>query len=198
MSTASDSDSLTTRCLRAFPRWLEGLAEDALLASATAERADCPEPLREAAEGALLALNRGLQLIPQEIADVGYLELAFLLRTAAALGLEETGTEACAALPERGRLQRLAQDTGLLHDFLGRDQGRMERRVRALMREARSHAQSELASRSADSPEAEPSASQEAKRELLAWASRYAPPSFDADEKNIVKLQAFLLARLPT
>jgi hypothetical protein len=212
MTTSTPSgEALTTRCLRAFPLWLDTLGEDALLLDRVTRSPSCPEPLRELLDGAALALSRGLQLIPQEIADVAYLELALLLRIAVALGLEESGQE-LSGLPELHALRRLAADASLLHEVFGRDTGRLERRVRALSREARGLAalarqaaekapegiEEATAATDADEAKGEMDPVAETRRALEAWASRFSPPPFAEDETNLVKLQAFLLARLPT
>src|SRR3954454_8618117 len=73
-----------TRCLDAFPEWLRSLGEDALALSAVVADGAQPEALRRRVAGALNYLFKSLDLIPDGIEDLGFLDDAFVFRVAAA------------------------------------------------------------------------------------------------------------------
>ena len=108
---------LNEKCLDTFPNWLRSLGEDvdAVLAAAEAEA------LEEAAKKQLVAginyLFKSLDLIPDGIDDIGYLDDAFVLRVSAKLvgkeALEKVGDDRAAALTA------LADDTALIEEFVG-------------------------------------------------------------------------------
>ena len=176
---------LQTRCLDTFPEWLRALATDAgelakVLASPTA-----PEGVRRYVAGGRNYLFKSLDLIPDGIEDLGFLDDAFVLRVAAALaGLESP------AAREDATLSRLAGDAGLIHELIGKDYARLEAYVKGLTKGV-------ARGRSVDEILADPEMRAAFLHEVTGWASSYATPSFSRDEKNLVKLQSFLNAKLP-
>lgn len=177
---------LHTRCLDTFPEWLRTLAADAqdmsqLLASTTS-----PEIARRYVTGGLNYLFKSLDLIPDGIEDLGYLDDAFVLRVAAHLALHE----APAAKDEAPVLARLAGDAKLVSELLGKDFARLEAYVRGLTRGA-------ARGRTVDDILNDAKVRGDFLHEVKGWAASYAAPSFTRDEKNLVKLQSFLSAKLP-
>jgi uncharacterized membrane protein YkvA (DUF1232 family) len=155
-------NELHTRCLDLFPEWLRTLATDAgelakVLASKTV-----PESTRRYVAGGLNYLFKSLDLIPDGIEDLGFLDDAFVLRVAAAHALKE----APGSKDEAPILGRLAGDTKVIADLLGKDYARLEAYVKTLTRGT-------------------------------ARAASYETPTVSRDEKNLVKLQSFLSAKLP-
>jgi len=177
---------LNTRCLEAFPEWLKSLPTDATELVAVLEDTAVAEPVRKHAASALNYLFKSLDLIPDGIEDLGFLDDAFVLRVASKLALTKlAGGEGPAIL------SRLAPDSALIEELLGEHYPRLERYVDGLLHAAaRGRTTDELVE------------SEEARgafiAELRAWASGYQTPGFAKDEKNIVKLQSFLSAKLPS
>jgi uncharacterized membrane protein YkvA (DUF1232 family) len=174
---------LHNRCLDTFPEWLRTLATDAsdlgeLLAS------DLAEPARRYVAGSLNYLFKSLDLIPDGIEDLGYLDDAFVLRVGAALAIKSEGAR------DIPILSRLSQDTALISELLGKDHARLEKYVEGLTRGA-------ARGRTVDEILSNEETRSSFLIELKGWAGSYSAPAFSRDEKNIIKLQSFLGAKLP-
>ena len=174
----SDVDS---RCLDAFPAWLRSLADDALgLASVVADEG-ASEPGRRGAASALSYLFKSLDLIPDGIEDLGFLDDAFVFRVAARMASPGEASPA---------LEKLAHDAALVSDFLGVDYPRLERFVASL-------GNAVVRGRSVDDVVSTPSVAASLVGDVRGWAGSYVVPSFGRDAKNLVKLRAFLSKKLP-
>jgi uncharacterized membrane protein YkvA (DUF1232 family) len=171
-----------SRYLDVFPRWLETLGDDAVaVAEAWKTDAHQDEPARLLVAG-LDYILRSLDLIPDGIDDLGFLDDAFVVRVACSLAIGRR------AELGKGTLARLADEAGAVGDFLGSDYTRLATYVTGL---------SEGASRRAIDE-----ALAEGGRDLFVsrvreWAQGYVPPTFTRDTKTLVKLKAFLSAKLP-
>src|SRR6202167_3465861 len=119
--TSSDS-----RYLEMFPSWLRSLGEDAAALGLMAEGTG-PEPARKYVVGALNYIFKSLDLIPDGIDDLGFLDDAFVLRVAAALAATES-PDAASSEP----LARLAHDATQVRAFLGDVYPRLEIYVKNL------------------------------------------------------------------
>lgn len=175
--------TLDSRCLEAFPGWLKSLAEDAQKLAGLLEQADVSPAAQRGAVSALNYLFKSLDLIPDGLEDLGFIDDAFVLRVAAASVVEGERDAS-------GVLQKLAGEAELISEFLGADYPRLERYVAKLgdgSARGRSVAQIlEDAAVRADFV-----------REVLQWAGGYASPSFARDTRSLVKLKSFLGTRLP-
>jgi uncharacterized membrane protein YkvA (DUF1232 family) len=174
----SDVDS---RCLDEFPAWLRSLADDAIVLGAIVADGAAPEDVRRHAAGALSYLFKSLDLIPDGIEELGYMDDAFVVRVAARLA---TQVEPIASL------ERLAHDAELISDFLAVDYPRLERFVAGLGRLT-------VRGRSVDDVLASADVTQSFVGEVRGWAKDYVVPAFGRDAKNLVKLRSFLRAKLP-
>ncbi len=174
--------TLDSRCLEAFPAWLRSLAEDAQGLASVLE-ADAPVAAQRGAASALNYLFKSLDLIPDGLEDLGFIDDAFVLREAAA---QVPASERDSG----GVLAKLAAEAELLREFLDADYERLQRYVQQLeggSARGRSVAQVlEDATLRADLV-----------REIKQWAASYAPPSFARDTRSLVKLKSFLSTRLP-
>jgi uncharacterized membrane protein YkvA (DUF1232 family) len=172
------------RYLEVFPQWLRSLGEDAAVIgealASSAEEDDASHWL----VGGLNYIFKSLDLIPDGIDDLGYLDDAFVLRMAC--------NAAVVARPElrQGTLERLADDARTVRDFLGEgDYERLETYVAGLRKgAARGRTVHDVVSDSA--------VRAAFVHEVRAWAAGYRAPSFTRDVKTLVKLKAFLGARL--
>jgi uncharacterized membrane protein YkvA (DUF1232 family) len=172
------------RYLELFPAWLRALGEDAgALKELLSKRAGDDEANRHLVAG-LNYIFKSLDLIPDGIDDLGFLDDAFVLRVAAAF--------AAAADPavKTGVVERLADDARAVQDFLGADYARLETYVKGLRKGA------------ARGRTVEDIVSDDATRgafltEIGAWSKAFAAPTFTRDPKTLVKLKAFLNAKLP-
>ena len=175
--------TLDSRCLEAFPAWLKSLAEDAQKLAGLLEHAEASPDAKRGAASALNYLFKSLDLIPDGLEDLGFIDDAFVLRVAAALVGE----------PERdadGVLLTLAADATLIAEFLGPDYARLERYVQRLSDgSARGRSVSQILEDGA--------VRGDFVREVAQWAQSYASPSFARDTRSLVKLRSFLGTRLP-
>jgi len=179
-------NELYERCLNQFPGWLRALSADAVELSAALSAEGVPDPARRLVAGALNYLFKSLDLIPDGIEDLGYLDDAFVLRVAAAQILRDVP----AARGVAPVLSRLANDTKVIAELLGKDFTRLEAYVKTLPR-------SSARGRTVDEIVKDAAATSAFQHEVSAWAASYETPSFSRDEKNLVKLQSFLGAKLP-
>jgi uncharacterized membrane protein YkvA (DUF1232 family) len=179
-------NELHTRCLDLFPEWLRTLAADAGELAGLLASPQVAEGTRRYVAGALNYLFKSLDLIPDGIEDLGFLDDAFVLRVAAALALHDHPASRDAAPV----LARLAGDTKVISDLLGKDYARLEAYVKTLTRGT-------ARGRSVDQLLHDEAVRSTFLVEVSGWAASYHKPSFSRDEKNLVKLQSFLGAKLP-
>src|SRR5690349_6876571 len=174
--------------LDAFGGWLRTLGEDAELLGSVLSAEEVSAAAREAIAGGLNYLFKSLDLIPDGIDDIGYLDDAFVLRVAADLASQsDTGKVDGDKLKN---LSRLANDCDMLRQFLDKDYGRLETYVKGLRRgAARGRAVSDIVG--------DQSTRGEFLSDVRGFAKSYEAPSFSREEKNLIKLRAFFDAKLP-
>jgi uncharacterized membrane protein YkvA (DUF1232 family) len=175
------------RFLEMFPAWLRALGADAA-ALGEIVSADGPEPVRRYVVAGLNYLFKSLDLIPDGIDDLGFLDDAFVLRVAAALALAEHPAKE--GSPGAEVLSRLAADARFVSDFLGDDYARLEGYVKNLRRGA-------ARGRTVEDIMTDASVRGAFASEVQGWAQSFESPSFSGDPKTLIKLKAFLSAKLP-
>jgi uncharacterized membrane protein YkvA (DUF1232 family) len=180
----ADSDStLDGRYLEAFPSYLRSLGEDATALAAVVS-SDAAEPVRRYVVAGLTYIFKSLDLIPDGIDDLGYMDDAFVLRVAAALAVAEAGGGG-----QPDPLSRLASDATLIKAFLGDVYPRLEAYVEKLRQGA-------ARGRTVDEVVASGESQAAFLHEVAAWSKAYEAPSFTRDAKTLIKLKAFLGAKL--
>ncbi|HLV68564.1 MAG TPA: YkvA family protein [Polyangiaceae bacterium] len=179
--------SFETRCLDSFSAWLRTLGDDARALAGVLE-SDAPEALSRAAARALVYVVKSVDLIPDGLEDLGYLDDAFVVRVAAgAVGEGELP-------PDRERepgatVHRLAADAALVREFLGET-------FEALAAHVAELDQRVVRGRTVDGVLGDAEARAALVREAREFAGSYAVPAFTRDEKNLVKLRAYFGAKL--
>jgi len=175
--------TLDSRCLEAFPAWLKSLAEDAQKLAGLLEHAEASPAAQRGAASALTYLFKSLDLIPDGLEDLGFIDDAFVLRVAATqVGEGDRDAD--------GVLLTLAADASLISEFLGDDYPRLERYVQKLE-------SGSARGRSVEQILEDAALRADFVREVRQWAAGYAPPSFARDTRSLVKLKSFLATRLP-
>ncbi|HYP74774.1 MAG TPA: YkvA family protein [Polyangiaceae bacterium] len=178
---------LEARCLDAFPNWLRSLADDARALASVLESEGCAVAQRRSAS-ALNYLFKSLDLIPDGLEDLGFIDDAFVLRAAAdAVRLEAEGE---LGADSSGTLARLAGEAELIREFLGSEYDRLAKYVAGLE-------QSSVRGRSVATILADDLVRADFVREVREWAEGYVVPNFGRDQRNLVKLRSFMLAKLP-
>ena len=176
------SDNDDSQYLEAFARWLSQLGEDAEQLSQVLTVEEVSNVARMAVAGGLNYLFKSLDLIPDGIDDIGYLDDAFVLRVCAAhaIGERAPGTA----------LAQLAKECELVRGFLGDNYERLERYVTSLRQgAARGRTVQEIL-------ESERTL-EEFQNDVGGFAASYQPPGFSRDPKSLIKLRAFFDAKLP-
>jgi uncharacterized membrane protein YkvA (DUF1232 family) len=179
---------LETRCLDAFPQWIRSLAEDVTALAQLLASDSLPDDARRFIAGGLNYVFKSLDLIPDGLEGLGFLDDALVVRTAAELAASVPGAKEA---DTRGMLARLSGDAPLIGEFLGKDGERLERYVHELTKgAARGRSVAEIIENAA--------VRSTFVGEVHAWAKSYVAPGFTRDEKNLVKLKSFLNAKLPS
>jgi uncharacterized membrane protein YkvA (DUF1232 family) len=180
------TQAIDPRYLELFPSWLRSLGEDAA-ALGDVLGAHAKAGAHDGAHRYLVAgLNyifKSLDLIPDGIDDLGYMDDAFVLRLAAALAVAED------AGAKDGVVARLADEADEVKKFLGDDYARLEAYVKALRKGA-------ARGRTVEDVMGEPSTRDSFLQEVAAWSKEYQTPTFTRDTKTLIKLKAFLNAKL--
>jgi uncharacterized membrane protein YkvA (DUF1232 family) len=176
----SDSDE---KYLDAFGAWLNALGRDAELLGGLLASVELDDAARKAAAGGLNYLFKSLDLIPDGIDDIGYLDDAFVLRVAAA---QAVGNGASS----HKEAQQLGAENDLVRSFLGETYPRLDRYVTGLRSGA-------ARGRTVQDILASEDVLVEFLDDVKGFAAAYKAPSFSRDPKNLIKLRAFFDAKLP-
>jgi hypothetical protein len=183
MTSSAPSDPATlNRYLDLFPGWLRTLGDDAGALGAVVA-ADGNEEARRYVAAGLNYIFKSLDLIPDGIDDLGFCDDAFVIRVAASL--------ACEAEPKAktGVIAHLANDANAVESFLGDDYPKLVAYVKELRKGA-------ARGRTVEDIMTDLSARTSFVHEVAAWAKEYQVPSFTRDVKTLIKLKAFLSAKL--
>jgi uncharacterized membrane protein YkvA (DUF1232 family) len=175
--------TLDAKYLEIFPAFLRSLGDDAAALGAVVS-GDAPEDVRRYVVAGLTYIFKSLDLIPDGIDDLGFLDDAFVLRVAAALAASES-PEAAGAEP----LARLASDAVQIRAFLGEVYPRLEAYVKKLRAGA-------ARGRTVEDVLGDAPTRDTFLHEVAAWAKDYQVPTFTHDVKTLIKLKAFLGAKL--
>jgi uncharacterized membrane protein YkvA (DUF1232 family) len=178
--------STDPRYLELFPAWLGALGTDAAALGAIVT-SDAPESIRRYVVAGLNYLFKSLDLIPDGIDDLGFLDDAFVLRVAASLAIAESPQAAAAAGEALGRL---AEDARAVKEFLGDDYARLEFYVKNLRKGA-------ARGRTVEDIMTDNAVRGAFASEVQGWSQSFERPSFSRDPKTLIKLKAFLNAKLP-
>lgn len=174
--------------LERFSIWLRDLAQEAESLASLIDDGAVPESTRLSLIAAVNYVFKSLDLIPEGIDDIGYLDDAFVLRVAA-----EHGAQADLLELDPDKLQvlnRLATEADVVRDFLGKDFARLNEYVKGLRKgSARGRTGAEILRDS--------SVRAAFLQDLRNFCRAYAAPRFAQEEKSLVKLRAFFDAKLP-
>jgi hypothetical protein len=183
MTTAEPRDPATlARYLDMFPAWLRTLGEDAG-ALGTVVSGEGDDEVKRYVTSGLNYIFKSLDLIPDGIDDLGFCDDAFVIRVAASLAVEAD------AKANDGVVGRLAEEAKSVEDFLGDDYPRLVTYVKGLRKGA-------ARGRTVEDIMTDASARTSFVHEVAAWSQEYQVPSFTRDVKTLIKLKAFLSAKL--
>jgi uncharacterized membrane protein YkvA (DUF1232 family) len=180
---------LTEKCLETFPGWLRSLGEDVQSMLEALQTEDLEEPSRRQLAGGINYLFKSLDLIPDGIDDIGYLDDAFVLRlcTGSALRAGKSGLDG--TLLER--LEAMSRDEELIREYL--EDAVFERLEKYTVNLEHGAARG----RTVDEIVAGGDELAELAEDVKSFATDFETPAFSKDEKNLIKLKAFFDAKLP-
>lgn len=168
--------------LDVFPEWLRTLGEDAAALGAVAR--DVPDG--DVGRYTVAGINyvfKSLDLIADGIDDVGFCDDAFVIRVAASLAV------AADESANQGILGKLAGEAKQVEEFLEEDYPALVEYTKGLRKGA-------ARGRTVDEILGDPTIRATFVSEVAAWAQEYQVPSFTRDVKTLIKLKAFLSAKL--
>lgn len=181
--------TIDDKCLDIFPHWLNALGDDLLTLLAAVEVKTLPAEARQALVGAMNYVFKSLDLVPDGIDEIGYLDDAFVLR----LGAAQASREKLDALPgdKLAALEKLAAEAEQVRDFLGlalykRFDGYVAHLARGA---ARGRAATDIC--------ANEDVFKEFAADVRSFSKGYQKPSFGKDRRSLIKLRAFFEAKLP-
>jgi uncharacterized membrane protein YkvA (DUF1232 family) len=177
----TDTEALA-RYLDMFPAWLRTLGEDAGALGGVVQT-DGNEEVRRCLTSGLNYIFKSLDLIPDGIDDLGFCDDAFVIRVSAALAVEAEPSAS------EGVVGRLAEEAKSVEDFLGEDYPRLVAYVKGLRKGA-------ARGRTVEDIMTDTSVRSSFVHEVSAWAEEYRVPGFTRDVKTLIKLKAFLSAKL--
>lgn len=169
--------------LDVFPDWLRTLGDDA---RELGESVGSDEATARYTVGGLNYIFKSLDLIPDGIDDLGFMDDAFVLRISAAFAAAD---EDVATLDTT--IARLANEAADVRAFLEADADKLDAYVRSVRRGS---ARGRTVEAILDDTDGD--ARRAFVREVGAWALSYEAPSFTHDIKTIIKLKSFLNAKL--
>jgi uncharacterized membrane protein YkvA (DUF1232 family) len=176
------------RYLERFSTWLRDLAQEAESLAGLIDDGGVPEATRLSLITAFNYVFKSLDLIPDGIDDIGYLDDAFVLRVSAELAAQ---AELQDLDPDKLQvLHRLASEADVVREFLGKDFIRLYEYVKGLRKGS---------ARGRTGPEIlrdEPTRAAFL-QDIRNFCRVYAAPRFAQEEKSLVKLRAFFDAKLP-
>ncbi len=181
--------NINEKCLEVFPNWLSTLPNDVGIILQALKSEGLNLEAKRILLGSINYLFKSLDLIPDEVDDLGYLDDAFVLRLSAEAALEQ----GLGDVPDTVKLEldSLAKGTGLLKEFFDTDIYRRFAQYVTRLRTgaARGRTVDELV-------ESHPTYDSFVK-EIENFISGFRVPNFERDENNLIKLAAFFDARLP-
>lgn len=176
------TDAPDPKYIELFAAWLRSLGQDAA-ALGDLVKSDAPESTRRHAAAGLNYLFKSLDLIPDGIDDLGFLDDAFVLRVAAWLAVEAD------ANAKTGIVEQLSNDAVQIKEFLGRDWDKLTAYVKNLHKGA-------ARGRTVEDIMTDETARTQFTQEVAQWSKDYQAPTFTRDTKTLIKLKAFLQAKL--
>jgi uncharacterized membrane protein YkvA (DUF1232 family) len=181
--------TIDDKCLDTFPHWLNALGDDLLVLLRAAEVREVPLDARQALVGAMNYVFKSLDLVPDGIDEIGYLDDAFVVRIGAALAVREK----LDALPGEttAALEKLAGEADTVREFLGPAlHKRFDSYVAHLARgAARGRAVADICTSD--------DVFKEFASDVRSFSKGYQKPSFSKDRRSLIKLRAFFEAKLP-
>jgi uncharacterized membrane protein YkvA (DUF1232 family) len=171
--------------LDVFASWLKALPADAIHVAEGLVAPSLESEQRVWLAGGVNYLLKSVDLIPDGVQDLGFLDDAFVLRFAVreAFAVRPFDADTLPALCQ------LASEAEYIGEFLGKDAARLLDYVSGLrIAKVRGRSPSDIGE--------DETLARDVIEEARIWAEGYVEPSFAHDEKTLVKLRSFLSTKL--
>ncbi|MBN2804813.1 MAG: DUF1232 domain-containing protein [Deltaproteobacteria bacterium] len=180
---------INNRCLDVFPQWLDTVGSDVAILRDVLLNSEAEENVKRKVAGGINYLFKSLDLIPDGIDDIGYLDDAFVLRMSAVSAVS-AGID---SLPDnlKERLHQLAADTSLIKELLE------DTLFAKFEKYCNSLSDGSARGRTVDEIITDENVRKELLDDITAFVNEYKSLGFNKDEKNLIKLKAFMEAKLP-
>ncbi len=182
MEALTDSELLQT-----FSGWLRGMGDDVLGLARVLEAEQAPGSARQVCAESLGYLLRSLELIPEGLEDLGYLDAAFAVRVLCQGALQRDSDLGAAEGGER--LARLAAEADVVAEFLGDG-------FEPLREIVFSPRATSLHGLGADELLADSELRLAALSEVRSWVENYGAPKLGDGQEELVKIRSFFRTRL--
>jgi uncharacterized membrane protein YkvA (DUF1232 family) len=182
-------NAVNEKFLEIFPVWLDSLGEDVGVVLAALKHDGPPPEARRPLIGGINYLFKALDLIPDGVDDIGYLDDAFVIRVSAESALAQDIGDINDEL--KNRLFQLAEGTEVITQFLG------DALFARLQKYSNKLANGAARGRTVDEIMEQSSMFEKFSIEVEEFVASYSAPGFTADENTLIKLKAFLDAKLP-
>jgi uncharacterized membrane protein YkvA (DUF1232 family) len=179
---------INNKYLELFPSWLENLGQDVSVLQ-ECRIGNVSQEVKKILTGGINYLFKSLDIIPDGIDDIGYLDDAFVLRMSARIACD-TGID---GLPEemKASLGRIADEVTEIRQLLG------EPLFRRFAKYTGALSDGSARGRTVDEIIENEETSSAFALDVADFIKNYTSPGFTKDEKNIIKLKAFMEAKLP-
>ena len=180
-------EEFARKALNAFAEWLRSLGDDLVELSDLLQDTELSEDFRLWVAAAIGYVFKSVDLIPDGIEDLGYLDDAFVMRVMASRAVEQLEQAGESGSPG---LSKLAEDAKLIKEFLGSDYARLDEFVSGLrIAVVRGKSPSDIVQDSA--------LAAQVRDEVGVFARGYQMPEFTQEERTLIKLKSFLSTKLP-
>ena len=180
-------EEFARKALNAFPEWLRSLGDDLVALSDLLKDTELSEDVRLWVASSVSYVFKSVDLIPDGIEDLGYLDDAFVMRVVASRGVEQLEQAGASSPPV---LSKLAEDATLIKEFLGSEYARLDEFVSGLrIAVVRGKSPSDIVQ--------DPTLAAQVRDEVGVFARSYQMPEFTQEERTLIKLKSFLSTKLP-
>jgi uncharacterized membrane protein YkvA (DUF1232 family) len=176
------SELTDAQYLELFPAWLGSLGDDALTLAAALREESTPDAAHAPLIAGLNYIFKSLDLIPDGIDDLGYLDDAFIVRVGASAAVA-----AGASVPG---LAQLGAQARAVESFLKSDYARLVHYFEGL-------GKTSARGRSVEDILGNEMVRKSFLNEIDTWSAGYEKPTFNAEPRTLIKLRSFLNAKLP-
>lgn len=182
-------EPIKEKSLEIFPTWLGSLADDIRYYLSLIEDLSLNQDFKERLISGVNYIFKSMDLIPDGIDDIGYLDDCFVIRIVAYNIVEEKKD----SLTEEkySNLKKLHQECQIIQEFLGENLWKRLSNYVAGLKDF------SVRGRTPEEVLTDQNNYNQFESEVNAFINSYNKPSFERSEKTLIKFTAFMDAKLP-